>query len=59
MARCVDAQAYGHHAGDYVKNAYDPRFNPNGVWDVKASEKAEDLNIVICMEMKQPARLTR
>ena len=53
MARCVDAQAYGHHAGDYVKNAYDPRFNPNGVWDVKASEKAEDLNIVICMEMKQ------
>lgn len=53
MARCVDAQAYGHHAGDYVKNAYDPSFNPNGVWDVKASEKAEDLNIVICMEMKQ------
>ncbi|MBM6992705.1 MAG: isoleucine--tRNA ligase [Prevotella sp.] len=50
---CVDKQAYGHHAGDYVKNAYAPEFNPNGVWDVKASEKAEDLNIVICMEMKQ------
>lgn len=50
---CVDVRAYAHHAGDYVKNAYAPEFNPNGVWDKKASEKAEDLNIVICMEMKQ------
>lgn len=50
---CVNVEAYGHHAGDYVKNSYDPRFNPNGVWDVEASEKAEDLNIIICMEMKQ------
>ena len=53
VAHCVDVPAYSHHAGDYVKNSYDPKFNPNGVWDVKASEKAEDLNIVICMEMKQ------
>ena len=50
--KCMDARAYAHHAGDYVKNAYDPRFNPDGKWDVEASEKAEDLNIVICMEMK-------
>ena len=50
---CVDEKAYGHHAGDYVKNSYDPRFNPDGVWDKKASEKEEDLNIIICMEMKQ------
>ena len=50
---CVDKEAYGHHAGDYVKNSYDPKYNPNGVWDKKASEKDEDLNIVICMEMKQ------
>ena len=49
---CVNKEAYGKHAGDYVKNAYDPRFNPDGVWDKKASEKAEDLNIVMCMEMK-------
>ena len=52
IAACVDKDAYGKHAGDYVKNAYDPRFNPDGVWDKKASEKAEDLNIVMCMEMK-------
>lgn len=51
--RCVDKALYGHHAGDYVKNAYDPKFNPDGVWDRKGSEKAEDLNVVICMEMKQ------
>ena len=50
---CVNEKAYGHHAGDYVKNSYDPRFNPNGVWDKKASEKEEDLNIILCMEMKQ------
>ncbi|MGI6223715.1 MAG: isoleucine--tRNA ligase [Prevotella sp.] len=49
---CVDKEAYSHHAGDYVKNAYDPKFNPNGVWDRVATEKSEDLNIVICMEMK-------
>ena len=52
VEHCVNVELYGHHAGDYVKNAYDPKFNPDGVWDRKASEKAEDLNIVICMEMK-------
>ena len=52
VAKCLSKDAYSHHAGDYVKNAYDPQFNPDGKWDVKASEKAEDLNIVICMEMK-------
>ena len=51
--RCVDKALYAHHAGDYVKNAYDPKYNENGVWDRKRSEKEEDLNIVICMDMKQ------
>ena len=35
-----------------MKNAYDPRFNEGGKWDKEASEKAEDLNIVISLEMK-------
>lgn len=52
LTACVDIEAYAHHAGDYVKNAYDPKFNVNG-YDEKAASKAEDLNIVICMEMKQ------
>ena len=50
---CVDVEKYGHHAGDYVKNAYAPEFNIDGKYDEKAAAKAEDLNIVICMEMKQ------
>lgn len=53
LKACVDEEAYGHHAGDYVKNSYDPKYNRDGVWDKEASEKAEDLNVVICMEMKQ------
>ena len=53
LKACVDLEAYGHHAGDYVKNAYDPRFNPGGVYNEKEAAKAEDLNIVICLEMKQ------
>ena len=53
ISNCVDKEAYSHHAGDYVKNAYDPRFNPNGVWDRVATEKNDDLNVIICMEMKQ------
>ena len=49
---CVD-ERYNQHAGDYVKNAFAPEFNINGKYDAAAAEKAEDLNIVLCMEMKQ------
>lgn len=52
LTACVDTGAYGHHAGDYVKNAYDPKFNKDGKYDEKAAAKAEDLNIVIALEMK-------
>ena len=51
-ARCVDAEAYGAHAGDFVKNAYSPAFNQGG-YDEVAANKAEDLNVVLSMEMKQ------
>ena len=50
---CVNINAYSKHAGDFVKNAYKPEFNINGKYDEQAAAKAEDLNIVICMEMKQ------
>ena len=53
LTHCVNIPLYEHHAGDYVKNAYDPRFTPNGKYDEIAANKAEDLNVVICMEMKQ------
>ena len=46
---CVN-DSYWHHAGNFVKNAYDPRYAD---LDEKALQKTEDLNIVLCMEMKQ------
>ena len=51
VAKCVDIEAYQHHAGDYVKNAYAPEFNVNG-YDEKAANTAEDLNLIIALEMK-------
>lgn len=51
--KCVDLEAYSRHEGDYVKNAYAPEFNKDSKYDEKAAAKAEDLNIVICLEMKQ------
>lgn len=50
---CVNVPLYEKHAGDYVKNAYDPKFNEGGKYDEKAAEKSEDLNVVIALEMKQ------
>ena len=46
---CV-RDSYWKHAGDFVKNAYDPKY---AGMDEKALAKTEDLNIVLCMEMKQ------
>lgn len=53
VTRCIDTRAYAAHEGHYVKNAYDPEFNRDGKYDEAAANKAEDLNIAICMEMKQ------
>lgn len=57
--RCVDVKAYSHHAGDYVKNAYDPRFNEGGKYDEAAAQKSEDLNIILSLEMKQAGEAFR
>ncbi len=58
LDRCVDFQLYGKYAGCYVKNAYDPQFNQNG-YDEKAASKAEDLNLVLSLEMKKDGSLLR
>ena len=59
VAQCLNREAYARHAGDYVKNAYAPEFNKDGKYDEKAAAKAEDLNIVLCMEMKQAGEAFR
>ena len=49
---CVN-ESYWKHAGDYVKNAYDPKYNEGGKYDEKAANKDMDLNIILCLEMKE------
>ncbi|MCQ2205740.1 MAG: isoleucine--tRNA ligase, partial [Bacteroidaceae bacterium] len=49
---CVN-DSYWKHAGQFVKNAYDPRFNHGGKYDEKAAQKEMDLNVVLCLEMKE------
>ena len=47
---CVCKEAYALHEGAYVKNAYDPKY---ASLSEKELAKTEDLNIILCMEMKQ------
>ena len=49
---CVN-EKYWKHSGDYVKNAYDPKYNVDGKYDEKAATKDMDLNVVLCLEMKE------
>ena len=49
---CVN-ESYWKHSGDFVKNAYDPKYNQGGKYDEKAASKDMDLNVVLCLEMKE------
>lgn len=57
--KCVDKALYATHAGDYVKNAYSPEFNKDGHYDAERAEKAEDLNVVLSIELKQSGKAFR
>ncbi len=48
---CVKSD-YSAHAGEWVKNAYDPQFTVNGKYDDAAADKAENLDVRLCIEMK-------
>ncbi|MCH5227533.1 MAG: isoleucine--tRNA ligase, partial [Muribaculaceae bacterium] len=56
VKKCVNLQGYELHAGDYVKNAYDPRYNVDGKYDQKAAESAEDLNVSLSIELKKEGK---
>ncbi len=49
---CIN-ESYWKHSGDYVKNAYSPKYNIGGKYDEKAAQKDMDLNVVLCLEMKE------
>ncbi len=59
VEKCVDVPLYSEHAGAWVKNAYDPKFNEGGKYDEEAASKAENLDIVLCMEMKGAGKVFR
>jgi isoleucyl-tRNA synthetase len=52
VSLCVN-DSYWKHSGDFVKNAYDPKYNQGGKYDEKAASKDMDLNIIMCLEMKE------
>ncbi len=52
LAACVN-ESYWKHSGDFVKNAYDPKYNKDGKYDEKAATKDMDLNVILCLEMKE------
>lgn len=59
VEKCVDVELYSRYQGKYVKNAYEPRFNVGGKYDAKAAEKAEDLNVELCIELKVAGKAFR
>ena len=53
VANFVNVEEYGKYAAAYVKNAYDPQYTVDGRYDEKAAAKAETLDVVLCMVLKQ------
>ncbi len=56
---CVDVTLYSRHEGQYVKNAYDPKYTVDGKFDEKRAAADEDLNVELCMELKKDGRAFR
>ena len=52
----INTNLYGKYAGQWVKNAFDPQFTVDGKYDEAAAQKAESLDIRLCIEMKQDGR---
>ncbi len=53
VKNCVNVEEYSKYAGAYVKNAYDPAYTIDGKYDEKAAAKAETLDVVLCISLKQ------
>lgn len=53
VEKYVDTELYNEYQGAYVKNAYNPKFNIDGKYNELEASNAEDLNLYICINMKQ------
>lgn len=56
---CVNLNLYSQHAGDYVKNAYNPKYTVNGKYDEKQAAADPDLNVDLCVELKNEGKAFR
>ena len=54
---CVNVDLYKDYEGKWVKNAYDPQFTVDGKYDEKAAMEAENLDIALCMVLKQDKKV--
>ncbi|MBR4582559.1 MAG: isoleucine--tRNA ligase, partial [Bacteroidales bacterium] len=52
----INKDLYSKYEGCFVKNAYDPKYNQDGKYDAEAAAKDEDLNIRLCIELKQDGK---
>ncbi len=52
----INKDLYSKYEGCFVKNAYDPKYNQDGKYDADAAAKDEDLNIRLCIELKQDGK---
>jgi len=55
----VNTELYSQFAGQWVKNAYDPRYTLDGRYDEAAAQKDENLDIRLCIQMKQDDKVFR
>ena len=52
VAQFVQKETYSVFEGQFVKNAYDPQFTVDGKYDEKAAQKAENIDIRLCIALK-------
>ena len=59
VEKCVDTKLYSQYEGEYVKNAFNPKYTVDGKFDEKTANADEDLNIRLSMELKQSGEAFR
>lgn len=59
VKRCVIADDAVRHAGEYVKNHYDPKFYTDNKLDAERAQKEADLNVTLCVELKHEGKAVK
>ncbi len=57
VKEAVNTDKYSIYAGQWVKNAYDPKYTVDGRYDEAAAQKNENLDVRLCIEMKGDGRV--